>query len=245
VLEPVVSNEVALRIALAAQALHGVPLPSLIDALHTCLGDVLDEAALTRVTVANLKASFGGTYNLDGEEDGSERWRTADMAAFKEAVRTLWGWADKDDLPTIDEYAEGDMPRSVRVAVASNRGEELNAHFGSAALYLVYQVSADEIRLVDVRSAAGADDSGDKNAFRVSLIRDCRILYIVSIGGPASAKVIKADIHLMPVSSGGPAREILCDLQRVIAKAPPPWLAKALGAAEGERVKNYKATETA
>lgn len=243
-LDAAISNDVALRIAFAARALHDVPLPSLIDALHTCLGDVLDDEALKRVTVANLKASFGGSYNLDGEEDGSERWRAADMASFKEAVQILWGWAGKDGAPAIDAYAEGDMPRSVRVAVASNRGEELNGHFGSASFYLVYQVSAAELRLVDVRSAAEADASGDKNSFRVNLIRDCRILYIVSIGGPASAKVIKADIHLMPVPDGGPARDILRDLQQVLGKTPPPWLAKVLGDAEGERVRNYRAAET-
>jgi nitrogen fixation protein NifX len=242
--EPFLSNEVALRIALAGRALGGVPLGALIDALQTCLGDDLDEAALSRVTVANLKAAFGGSYDLDGEEDGSERWRTADMAAFKEAVRILWGKpAGVEPAPTA--APEADAPGSVRVAVASNGGEMLNGHFGSAASYLVYQVSADDIRLLDVRSAEGADASGDKNAFRVNLIRDCRILYIVSIGGPASAKVIKADIHLIPIPEGGPAREILKDLQRVVVTNPPPWLAKVLGAAEGERVKLYRAAEPA
>jgi nitrogen fixation protein NifX len=242
--DPALSDDVALRIAFAAKALNDVPLPELIDALHSCLGDELDAAALSRVTVANLKASFGGSYDLDGEEDGSEKWRTADMAAFKDAVRILWGVGDGEGKTVVDAYAEGDMPGSVRVAVASNAGEQLNGHFGSAAHYLIYQVSAHEIRLIDVRSAAGADASGDKNAFRVELIRDCRILYIVSIGGPASAKVIKADIHLMPVPDGGPAREILRNLQRVISKAPPPWLAKALGTAEADRVKNYTGAET-
>jgi len=239
-----ISNDVALRIAFAAKALNGAPLPMLIDALHACLGDVLDEASLGRVTVANLKGSFGGSYNLDGEEDGSERWRTADMAAFKEAVRILWGLAPDAAFPVPDVYSEGDMPRSVRVAVASNQGEELNGHFGSAAFFLVYQVSATEIRLVDVRSTAAANASSDKNGNRVTSIKDCRVLYIVSIGGPASAKVIKADIHLIPIAQGGPARELLRDLQRVIAQSPPPWLAKALGNAEGDRVKNYTAAYT-
>ena len=236
------SDDVALRIAFAAKALHDVPLPALIDALHACLGDELDAAALSRVTVADLKASFGGSYNLDGEEDGSEKWRTNDMAAFKEAVRILWGGA-REGEPEVTADPGVDMPHSVRVAVASNGGENLNGHFGSAASYLVYQVSASEIRLLDVRWAAEADESSDKNAHRVNLIRDCRVLYIVSIGGPASAKVIKADIHLISVPGGGPAREILKELQRVIATNPPPWLAKVLGAAEGERVKLYRATE--
>jgi nitrogen fixation protein NifX len=164
------------------------------------------------------------------------------MAAFKEAVRILWGGAREED-PEVAADSGVDMPHSVRVAVASNGGENLNGHFGSAASYLVYQVSASEIRLLDVRWAAEADESSDKNAHRVNLIRDCRVLYIVSIGGPASAKVIKADIHLISVPGGGPAREILKELQRVIATNPPPWLAKVLGAAEGERVKLYRATE--
>jgi nitrogen fixation protein NifX len=244
VADPALSDDVALRIAYAAKALDDVPLPVLIDALHTCLGDVLDEKALSRVTVAHLKAAFGGSYNLDGEEDGSERWRRPELAAFKVAVSILWGVAGGDGKAVLDDYEEGDMPGSVRVAVASNSGEEVNGHFGSAAFYLVYQVSAREVRLIDVRSAAGADASNDKNAFRVDLIRDCRILYIVSIGGPAAAKVIKADIHLMPVPDGGGARDILRNLQAVIAKSPPPWLAKALGAAEGARVKNYTGAET-
>jgi nitrogen fixation protein NifX len=230
------SDEVALRIAFAAKALHGVPLPILIDALHACLGDVLDEAALSRATVADLKGAFGGSYDLDGEEDGSERWQRADMAAFKEAVRILWGLKGKEGTTVLDPYADRDMPGSVRVAVASNSGEDINGHFGSAAFYLVYQVSADEIRLVDVRSAEGAEASGDKNAYRVNLVRDCRLLYIVSIGGPASAKVIKADIHLMPVPDGGPARQILKNLQRVLQKSPPPWLAKAIGAHSGPAI---------
>lgn len=228
---PALSNAVALRIALAAKALHGVPLPTLIDALHTCLGEELDEAALSRVTVTNLKGAFGAAYDLDGEDDAPERWRAADIATFKEAVRILWGEVGKDVLPVVDPSRVEDMPRSVRVAVASNWGEELNGHFGSAAYFLIYQVSASEIRLVDVRSAAEADASGDKNAFRVKIIGDCRILYIVSIGGPAAAKVIKADIHLVPTPDGGPAREILRSLQGVLAKSPPPWLAKAMGKA--------------
>ncbi len=234
------SDEVALRIAFASRALGGAPLPVLIDALHTCLGDVLDEAALSRVTVADLKGAFGGSYNLDGEEDGSERWRTVDLAAFKEAVGILWGVKGTDGTAVLDPYADGDMPGSVRVAVASNSGEEINGHFGSAAFYLVYQVSAEDIRLVDVRSAAGAESSGDKNTFRVDLIRDCRILYIVSIGGPASAKVIKADIHLMPVPDGGPARQILKSLQRVLQKSPPPWLAKAIGAGARPEIESQR-----
>ncbi|MGK3995727.1 dinitrogenase iron-molybdenum cofactor biosynthesis protein [Sorangium sp. So ce1024] len=235
-----ISDEVALRIGLAARALPSISVGDLIEALQRSLGDPLDEAALAKITVSSLKKAFGQTTGLDGDEDDEAQ---TDVPALKEAVRILWGeTGDADKLPRPEPYRDGDMPGSVRVAVASNSGERLDGHFGSAARYLIYQVSAAEIRLVDVRSAAAADASGDKNAFRVSLIKDCCAVYLVSIGGPAAAKVIKADIHMIPMPDGGEARQILEDLQSVLAISPPPWLAKILGVTAGARVKNYKGT---
>lgn len=220
------SNEVALRIGLAARRLPSIGVSDLIEALQQHLGDDLDEQKLTKITVTNLKSAFRQSADLDGDED-REDFATADMAAFKDAVRILWGeTSEAEKLPALQAYAEGDMPGSVRVAVASNTAEQLDGHFGSALRFLIYQVSPTEIRLVGARSALEADLSSDKNAFRVKLIHDAAVLYTVSIGGPAAAKVIKADIHIMPVPDGGPAREVLVKFQEVLAKKPPPWLVK-------------------
>ena len=237
-----ISDEVALRIALAARVLPETSVGDLIEALQTYLGEERTETALSKITVTNLKTAFGQTYDLDGEEDGEDA-RTKDIAAFKEAVRILWGEAEAEKLPALDPYQDGDMPGSVRIAIASNNGELLDGHFGSCLRYLVYQLSAKELRLIDIRSAEEASRSDDKNAFRVSLIKDCHVLYIVSVGGPAAAKVIKAGIYPMKKEDGGEARTILADLQMVIETSPPPWLAKAVGVAEGDRVKNYKLAE--
>jgi nitrogen fixation protein NifX len=236
-----ISNEIALRIALAARALPGVSVGDLIETLQIYLGDGIDEAALSRITVTHLKTAFGQTYDLDGEEDGEDAG-TAEIAAFKEAVRILWGETNDADqlLPPIEPYQEGDMSNSIRVAVASNNREELDGHFGSCLHYLIYQLSVEEIRLIEIRSALEADLSDDRNAFRVNLIRDCHVLYVVSVGGPAAAKVIKAGIYPMKKEDGGLARDVLSELQHAIATSPPPWLGKILGIPEGDRVKNYK-----
>jgi len=223
------SNEVALRIGKAAYALPETSVTELIEALESCLGSPLDEAALARITVTHLKESLKHTYNLDGEEDGSESPDTADIANFKEAVRILWGENVDEDLPPIEAYEDGDLGGSVRVAVASNSAENLDGHFGSCLRFLVYQVSSSEARLVDVRPTLAADLSSDRNGTRVEIIDDCRILYVVSIGGPAMAKVIKADIHISQHPDGGGARANLAALQQVLSGSPPPWLAKAMG----------------
>jgi len=239
--EQPISNEVALRIALASRLFPELSITDFIEALQVYLGDVLDETSLSRITVTNLKTALGQTYELDGEEHGEDA-DAADIASFKKAVRILWGELDEiDQLPPIEAYQEGDMPNSIRVAVASNNRESLDGHFGSCLRYLIYQLSTDEIRLIDIRSAIEADASEDKNAFRVGLIRDCQVVYIVAIGGPAAGKVVQAGIYPLKKEEGGLAREMLRELQHTIVTSPPPWLAKILGVAAGDRVKNYKA----
>lgn len=236
-----ISNEVALRIALATKVLPDVSVRDLIEALQTSIGDELTEESLSKITVTQLKRAFGNIYEVDGEWEGEDA-DNGDIIVFKEAVRILWGETgySEESLP-IEPYQEGDMPDSLRIAVASNTGEQLDGHFGSCHRYLIYQLSADEIKLIDVRSALEADLSEDKNRYRVNLIQDCAVLYIVSVGGPAAAKVIQANIYPMKVEQGGAAREVLADLQRAIATSPPPWLAKLLGVGDGQRVKNYTA----
>ena len=237
-----ISNDVALRIALAARVLPDVSIKDLIEALQTNLDDGITEDSLSTLTVTHLKRSFGNIYDVDEGEWEGEDADNQDIAAFKEAVRILWGEQGECEYPLpVVPYQEGDMPNSIRVAVASNTAEQLDGHFGSCHRYLIYQLSADEIKLIDVRSALEADLSDNKNQFRVNLIRDCPILYIVSIGGPAAAKVIQANIYPMKVESGGAIREILTELQTAIATSPPPWLAKILGVGADKRVKNYQA----
>ncbi len=235
------SDEVAFRIALAAQALPDVSVGDLIEALQMHLGDPLDEEALSQITVTQLKSAFGQTYDLDGEDAGEDA-DTQDIAALKAAVKILWGEIDDEEhkLPNPQPYQEGDMPGSIRVAVASNNHERLDGHFGSCARFLIYQMSPDEIRLIDRRSTLEADSSDDKNAFRVDLIKDCHVLYIVAVGGPAAAKVVRAGIYPMKQEGGGEARDSLTHLQQVMRTSPPPWMAKALGIDAGDRVKNYK-----
>jgi nitrogen fixation protein NifX len=232
-----ISREAALRIALAARAMPGVGLPQLIDVLRNRIGkDQIDADDLRSLTVTDLKTAFA---SADGEEDGEDIG--IGLEAMKLAVRILWGDTEGETLPPEQPYAEGDMPGSVRVALASDSGEALNGHFGSCIRYLVYQVSPAEIRLVGVRDALEADFAPDKNGFRVQLIADCHVLYVVSIGGPAAAKVIRGDIYPMKRLQGGAAMDVLTEFQQMMSQSPPPWLAKILGVAAGQRVKNYNA----
>jgi nitrogen fixation protein NifX len=231
------SRETALRIALAARVLPGIGVGRLLEMLHQSIEGPLTEESLQTVTVTNLKTGFA---SADGEEDGEDI--SVGLPAIKDAVRILWGETVDSDLPqpvVLDTLPE----RSIRVAIASNSGENLDGHFGSCLRFLVYQVSAEQVALVDVRSALEADFAEDRNGFRVDLIRDCQVLYVVSVGGPAAAKVVRADIYPIKRIEGGLAQDILADLQGVMAGSPPPWLAKLLGVGAEERVRFSRSDE--
>lgn len=222
----IITKGAALRIALAARTLDGVDTrvftARLGKRIAGRLGLPINEDKLLSVTVTEIKLLLVGEDTVENMVEPDQ-----DMDSIKRAVRYLWGDDDGDGEVPVAEAAL-DLPGSLRVAIASNSAENLDGHFGSALRYLVYQVSRDDVRLVDVRSTTEADASSDRNAARAAMIRDCQILYIQSIGGPAAAKVVRAGVYPVKVTTPGPAREAIAKLQTIL-DAPPPWLARVMG----------------
>lgn len=217
------TREAALRIALAARELPGIEARALVQALAEKLDLPLTETKLAAVTVEDLREILAGDHADQNCVVGFS------PEQLKIAVRPLWGLGiEGSELPPLDAYADGDMPASIRVAISSNRGENLDGHFGSCERFLIYQVSPTELRLVDQRPTLAADQTEDRNVARSALINDCDIVYVQSIGGPAAAKVVRAGAHPVKIPKAAPAREILARLQQSL-KSPPPWLAKVMG----------------
>ncbi|WP_028882229.1 dinitrogenase iron-molybdenum cofactor biosynthesis protein [Teredinibacter turnerae] len=234
---PQINRESALRIALAARVLPGIDVGMLLEIIHQRIEGEINEESLTTITVTDLKTGFA---SADGEEDGEDIG--IGLPEMKEAVRILWGEANVEDLPEAKPLDE--IPaRSVRVAIASNTAERLDGHFGSCLRFLVYQVTEDSHQLIDLRSALEADLSDDRNAFRANLIADCQVLYVVSVGGPAAAKVVRAGVYPIKKIEGGEAVDILAELQKVMAGSPPPWLAKHLGDSAEKRIRFEHSSE--
>ena len=220
---PIASREAALRIALAARTLNGLDVRALVGALIERLEAPLTEAKLGTLTVEDLRVILAGDFAEQGCHVGVEG------EALKEAVRLLWGQGvENSDFPSVDAYSEGDMPGSIRVAIAANRGENIDGHFGSCERFLIYQVGLSEVRLIGIRSTVEADAAEDKNTARSALINDCQIVYVQSIGGPAAAKIIRANVHPIKKPFGGSARAALLELQFRLS-SPPPWLAQIMG----------------
>ena len=229
-----ITKGAALRAVRAARLLEGVDARAFTVKLAEKLGLPLTEDRLAAVTVADIKLILSGEETVEPEQD---------MGSIKLAVRALWGEDDSAaDVPKPEPLTEGEMPGSLRVAVASNSADNLDGHFGSAPRFLVYQVGREGIRLADVRPTDLADEADDKNVARAELIADCQIVYVQSIGGPAAAKVVRAGLHPVKFPQPGPAREALAKLQQTLA-SPPPWLARVMGV-EAQSLARFSAEDS-
>ena len=223
-----ISRDFALRIALAARVLPDTEPARLLKVLAACTELPPNAKKLSDLTVKIFKLAADGEFS------------DVDNALIKEALAYLKGEKGIEggnNMPEVQAYKEGDIAGSIRVAFASNNSEELDGHFGSCARFLIYQINAEEARLIDLRSTSMPEGNEDKNAYRASLIKDCHVMFVISIGGPAAAKVVRAGVHPVKYPAGGSVQERIAELQKVIVDAPPPWLAKAMGQDEESRVR--------
>ncbi len=119
----------------------------------------------------------------------------------------------------------GTMDNAMKVAFATKDMEEINAHFGGAREFVVYNVSKDGFSLSEVIKTDTSElEDDDKTDFRVRALKGINIMYCESIGGTAAAKVIRAGIHPMKVNESTLIEDVLKTLVQMINGNPPPWI---------------------
>ena len=146
------------------------------------------------------------------------------------------------DEPEHADGVQADPGPSVRIAIASRDGKLLNAHFGSAETFIVFDVTPTSHALVrTIELSNVSDESGehkaeseDKNARKIALLAGCNIVFVLAIGGPVATKVIRAGIHPIKIAEPEPVESVLAKVQGFLTADTPPWLRKVL-AAKGSR----------
>ncbi|MBC9785155.1 nitrogen fixation protein NifX [Heliobacterium chlorum] len=115
------------------------------------------------------------------------------------------------------------------VAFATESQKFVDAHFGLASAFSVYDVTAEEIHAKGtVYCPKEFTPDEDKIEGRLQIISDCAVVYCTAIGGPAAARLVQSNIHPLKVSEGTPIEDELNRLQTLLAGSPPPWLRKRL-----------------
>ncbi len=123
------------------------------------------------------------------------------------------------------------LQNSMKVAFATKDLETVNAHFGGAKEFVVYDVSREGFSLNGVIKTDTSEMTGDdKTDFKVKALDGVNIMYCESIGGTAAAKVIRGGISPMKVQEPKAIEEVLGELVSMLNSNPPPWIKKIIHA---------------
>ncbi|WED24071.1 dinitrogenase iron-molybdenum cofactor [Vibrio sp. JC009] len=211
-----ISDEAALRVSMASRSLPNVDIKSFLGLLIQHLGEPLSEQKLMGISPKSFRILVS---SLD------------DSLSKKEVTQALAILTNQEltsvEAPQVIDALPLSGPKA-RVAVASNQGEMLNGHYGSCLRVLIYEVNGKNHQLVDVREVDSSLKGESRTDNMLKLIRDCHIVFSLSIGGPAAAKVTRAYIHPVKKKEAMEAAKVLTELSQVIATNPPPWLQKLL-----------------
>lgn len=121
------------------------------------------------------------------------------------------------------------LVNAMKVAFASKDMQSINAHFGGAKEFVIYDVSKDGFKLSGVIKTDTSELSGDdKTDFKVKALKGINIMYCESIGGTAAAKVIRGGINPMKVQEPRMIEEVAAELVEMINGNPPPWVKKIM-----------------
>lgn len=118
----------------------------------------------------------------------------------------------------------------MKVAFASTDKTHIDAHFGQAEHFYVWNVGPDQAQfseVVQVRADAGGH-SDDKIEARAAALSECALVYVAEIGGPAAARLVAKKIHPIKSKDGEAITDVVEKLQQVLRGSPPPWLRKAM-----------------
>lgn len=116
------------------------------------------------------------------------------------------------------------------VAFACSDGLTIDSHFASAPAFEMYKFTGDKQGIIHTSLAAeDIGESVDKVDARITMLKECAIVYCTQIGGPAAARLVQSGIHPLKVPEGTLIIDELNKLNKLLlSKKLPPWLKKKL-----------------
>lgn len=129
------------------------------------------------------------------------------------------------DTSKITVEGTNSLKNSMKVAFATKDLESINAHFGGAKEFIVYNVSKEGFEVDGVIKTDTSSMEGDeKTEYKVKALQGINIMYCESIGGTAAAKVIRAGMNPMKVQEPRKIEDVLKELMAMLNDNPPPWI---------------------
>lgn len=124
---------------------------------------------------------------------------------------------------TIKVTSSNTSKGAIKVAFATNDNENIDAHFGSANQFNVYDISKDNCDICEVIKIESKDT--DKT---VALLKGVDIVYFVNIGATAAAKIINSGIFPIKYKEVVSIEDEIKKLTTMLNGKPAPFIQKIL-----------------
>jgi nitrogen fixation protein NifX len=124
---------------------------------------------------------------------------------------------------TIKVTSKDSGTGSIRVAFATNDNENIDAHFGSAKQFNIYDISPDSYEISTIIKIEEKDV--DKT---ITLLENVDIVYFVNIGATAAAKIINSGIFPIKYKEVVGIDEEINKLTTMLNGQPAPFIKKIL-----------------
>ncbi len=124
---------------------------------------------------------------------------------------------------TIKITSNDEKLGSLKVAFATNDNENIDAHFGSAKQFNVYDIGIDGFEISSIIKIISKDT--DTN---VGLLEGIDIVYFVNIGPIAAAKIISSGVFPIKYKEVVSIDEELEKIVKMLNENPPPFIKKII-----------------
>ncbi len=134
------------------------------------------------------------------------------------------------ELNSVAELLEQQPNNKLKVAFASQDGDMVDQHFGSAQGFFVYDIDQSSADLVASKLFAKElkDGNEDKLKPKLKWLLGCDLVYCGSIGGSATRQLVAMGINPIVVKEGPDVEEVIEQLQEELNGEPSPMLKRVL-----------------
>lgn len=122
-------------------------------------------------------------------------------------------------------------PQALIVAFASQDGDMVDQHFGSAQAFYTWAITADSAELIASHEFGyeKKDGNEDKLKPKMTWLVGADVVYCGSIGGSATRQLVTLGINPIKVKGGPDVEELVEELQAQLGSDSPEfWLANIL-----------------
>ncbi len=136
----------------------------------------------------------------------------------------------------------GEDTAILRIAFATDDGQNVNQHFGSSKSFVIYGVNLTASSLIGVAEFCPIDDEevDDKLAAKLEFLDGCVAVYCRACGASAVRQLLDRHVQPLKVASDSLIADLIKAFQRELVEGPSSWLAKAIMHQQGVDIYSFE-----